>query len=125
MTAKTILMGAVGVAMLTVAVSLACDNKKAPDSTGACDSTQSPLCSDHTSQSSCENTGTLNKDVNEDFPQGDCLTQTNSNCNSPLEHCYITCNCIWVDGECTIDVQSEDGHDWTSKPKKTTVRCGS
>lgn len=120
---ETILVAAIGMLVAMPWTSVACDNKTASESVGACyepEGTQ--LICDGQGSTTCSSQAHLPIEVNEDFPT-DCVQADNSNCNQPLVNCYQPVTCEWVDGQCQTKAGSGTGA-WVTKKKRTGASCG-
>lgn len=112
-------------AAFSAVVAFACDNKGPSESVGTCntDSTKHS-CSDYTGSTSCSQSNLTGPafQINQDFPT-DCITVTNSLCNTPSEHCRIAVSCQYSFGTCSAVPGSDAGKTWFDAPKRTAKAC--
>ena len=118
---KRVIGGVFVLAAFSTIIAFACDNKGPSTSEGAC-AQGARICSDYTDPTGCTSRVELVYQINQNFPN-DCVTVTNSLCNTPSAHCKIAVFCEWINGACQTVPGSDAGHVWDSVPKRTPGTC--
>lgn len=102
-------------------VAIACDDKGASESMGACASPgDNEYSCNQEKESVCTGTAFLHYTWEEDFPT-DCVDSPGNNCDQPLRKCKQSVKCEWKNNKC--QVKSGSGGAISDEKKRESDPC--